>query len=412
VIATPLENISAKDVAESIVQDVICKHGRPDYILSDRGSQFLSALVMELLSLLGTLKLNTTAYHPQTNGLVERFNATIVDMLSAVFNLADPADSWVKYVQPSCFAYNASIQSTLQESPFFILYGRDPVLPGEALLTYSGEHYRSTTDYINDLQFTLSWSWNFVKNQLEDARNKYLAKNTNLKYIPSYQVGDRVWLLIPSKALKTSSTAKFVHPWIGPYVIVERRSDVTYRIRRESGNTATQVVNITRLKPIVPRPGVTEQIVFNTPLASDLNADNAERVGENLDLPTSAKSRTQVIPQPASASSISVQADSSSNSSAAAAESAAKRARASQPSEQAHRTRARTSGRAATYTGMAEPDKADLPKKKPRSKKKKTSFPTPVPPAEPQAHALYFSCPLRPPTSRRTFAKLSQAQAF
>jgi hypothetical protein len=411
-IVEPLETISAAVVADVIVKSIICKHGRPDYLLSDRGSQFLSALVSELLSLLGTLKLNTTAYHPQTNGLVERFNGTIVDIISTLFNLADPADSWVKYAQPACFAYNTSIQATLEESPYYILYGRDPVLPGEALLAYTGEHFRSTTDYINELQHTLSLCWSFVKGQLDDARNKYLAKNTNLKYLPSYRPGDRVWLLIPSKALKTSSTAKFVHPWIGPFEVIERRSPVTYRIKRLSGNTATQVVNITRLKPVIARPGESEQIVFNSPLASDLQADDAARIGAELGLPTTTAERTQTQasspPQPLPST-----ADSSSNASSSAATDprpGAKRVRLAGPTSDAPHTRQRTTGRAATYTGMAAPDPADMPKRKRPSKKKKTQFPTA--PLASTALALYMTRPPAPPTNRRTFAKPSQHQPF
>ena len=155
-------------------------------------------------------------------------------------------------------------------------------------------------------------------------------------------------------------------------MIVERRSDVTYRIRRESGNTATQVVNITRLKPVIPRPGVTEQIVFNTPIASDLAADDAERLGESLDLPSSAADRTKIIRQPAAAAPAPDVQPASAPLTAAASDAAAtatppsKKQRAEPgATEGAPRTRQRTTGRAATYTGMAEPD---LPKK-PRSKK-------------------------------------------
>ena len=58
------------------------RHGVPTQLLSDRGASFLSNLMKKVYELLGLKKVNTTAYHPQTDGLVERFNHTLTDMLS------------------------------------------------------------------------------------------------------------------------------------------------------------------------------------------------------------------------------------------------------------------------------------------------------------------------------------------
>lgn len=54
----------------------------PSQVLSDRGAAFLSRLLKEICNLLGVKKINTMAYHPQTNGLTERFNRTLTDMLA------------------------------------------------------------------------------------------------------------------------------------------------------------------------------------------------------------------------------------------------------------------------------------------------------------------------------------------
>ena len=61
-------------IAKLLVKEVIFRHSVPKEILSDHGTNFLSNLLCEVYSLLGIHKLNTTAYHPQTDGLVERFN--------------------------------------------------------------------------------------------------------------------------------------------------------------------------------------------------------------------------------------------------------------------------------------------------------------------------------------------------
>ena len=69
-------NQSAETIAELLVENLICRHGVPKELLSDRGANFLSDLVTEICHLTGVRKINTSAYHPQSDGMVEKFNST------------------------------------------------------------------------------------------------------------------------------------------------------------------------------------------------------------------------------------------------------------------------------------------------------------------------------------------------
>ena len=69
-------------IAKLFVQEIICRHGVPCQLLLDRGPAFLSYPMTEICEFLGVSKINTTAYHPQTNGLTEQFNRTLTDMLA------------------------------------------------------------------------------------------------------------------------------------------------------------------------------------------------------------------------------------------------------------------------------------------------------------------------------------------
>ena len=80
--AFPTSDQQASTIAGLLVEHIICRHGVPEELLSDRGSNFLSDLILELCSLLGIRKLNTSGYHPQTDGLVEKFNSTLQSMIS------------------------------------------------------------------------------------------------------------------------------------------------------------------------------------------------------------------------------------------------------------------------------------------------------------------------------------------
>ena len=75
-------NQTAKTIARLLVEHVISRHGVPEQLLSDRGKNFLSSLVQEVCKLIGTKKINTSGYHPQCDGLVEKFNSTLISMLS------------------------------------------------------------------------------------------------------------------------------------------------------------------------------------------------------------------------------------------------------------------------------------------------------------------------------------------
>ena len=124
---------SAATIARLLVEQVVSRHGVPAEILSDRGKSFLSGLMKEVEMLLGFHKVNTTAYHPQTDGLVERFNRTLITMLAKM--VQRDGHDWDEKLPYVLFAYRACCQESTQESPFFMLYGRDPKLPTSAILT-------------------------------------------------------------------------------------------------------------------------------------------------------------------------------------------------------------------------------------------------------------------------------------
>ena len=114
---------TAATIAKLLVEEIVSRHGVPLEVLSDTGRAFLSELMKEVQDLLGFHKVNTTAYHPQTDGLVERFNRTLTTMLAKTVERG--GRDWDKHIPYVLFAYPASQQESTQESPFFLLYGRE-----------------------------------------------------------------------------------------------------------------------------------------------------------------------------------------------------------------------------------------------------------------------------------------------
>ena len=99
-----MPSIEAPVIARMFVDEIFTRHGAPRTFLSDRGSNFLSALVKEVCRLMNTRKLNTTAYHPQTDGLVERFNNTLTE---SMFVNSEQTD-WDLFLPSIVFAYRVS----------------------------------------------------------------------------------------------------------------------------------------------------------------------------------------------------------------------------------------------------------------------------------------------------------------
>jgi hypothetical protein len=178
-IACPCSDQKAETVARLLLDRVVTQHGVPNRLLSDQGTNYTSKVMTELYALMGVSRLVTSGYHPQTNGLVERFNHTIVQILRTLCDIR--SENWPEYVQTAVFAYNTSIQTTLAESPFYIVYGRECRLPGDVLLQPTELHFRSAQDYINVLVERVSWAYRFVKNQLEERRKQYLSTIRYLK---------------------------------------------------------------------------------------------------------------------------------------------------------------------------------------------------------------------------------------
>ena len=101
---------SSATISRLLVEEVVSRHGVPSEILSDRGKSFLSGLMRELETLLGYRKVNMTAYHPQRDGLVERYNRTLTAMLAKSVHKGGP--EWDELLPYVLFAYRTSQQTS------------------------------------------------------------------------------------------------------------------------------------------------------------------------------------------------------------------------------------------------------------------------------------------------------------
>ncbi|KAL5007617.1 hypothetical protein ScPMuIL_016423, partial [Solemya velum] len=223
--AFALCNQNAETVAECLVS-LFSRVGVPKEILSDQGSNFMSDLMKELCRLLSIKKLSSTPYHPQTNGLVEKFNGTLKTMLKTY--AMSESRNWDKHLPYVLFAYREVPNETTGFSPFELLYGRHIRGPLEILKEEWEEPSDGKTSVVS---FILETRDRMRAMRQLVCMNEKVSKKKQKTYYDRkarhrvLERGQKVLLLLPT------SKSKLLAQWKGPYEVVERVSPVDYRIR-------------------------------------------------------------------------------------------------------------------------------------------------------------------------------------
>ncbi|GET04437.1 putative integrase core domain protein [Rhizophagus clarus] len=127
--ARAIPDAKAISVVSFFYEDIICRHGCPKEILTDRGTHFVNDMLNSLCDKFGVKHRLSTAYHPQINGLVERFNRTLCETLAKFAN--ENKNDWDLYVSTALFAYRIRKHNTTRHEPFYLMYGQEIILPIE-----------------------------------------------------------------------------------------------------------------------------------------------------------------------------------------------------------------------------------------------------------------------------------------
>lgn len=125
--AFALSDHQATTVADVLVTELFLRFGVPRIIHSDQAPEFMSELMHELFALLEIQRTRTCPYRPQSDGLVERFNRTLIDMLSKF--VGEHRDDWDTHLPYLLCAYRASVNESTGCSPNLLMLGREVTLP-------------------------------------------------------------------------------------------------------------------------------------------------------------------------------------------------------------------------------------------------------------------------------------------
>lgn len=241
--ALPIENQEATTIATALVNNVFCRLGAPLELHSDMGKNFESTVMAEVCKIFGIKKTRTTPLYPQSDGMVERMNRTLLNSLSAF--VSDHQRDWDLCTPLVLLAYRTAVHEATKVTPCEAMLGRTLRGPLELIFPRpSQEHCTANYQYITELTSNLAVVQDFVRVNLDLAgldtkiRQDRSADHTGLK------VGDPVWLFNPRVAKGRSP--KLGRPWTGPYKVMERLTDVVYRVQL-SPRTKPYTVNRYRL---------------------------------------------------------------------------------------------------------------------------------------------------------------------
>ena len=262
--------LTAKGFAKLFFKEVFPHYGMPQNIVSDRGPQWNSDFFEQICDILKIRLKLSTAYHPQTNGLVERTNE-VVEAALRHFVAADHRN-WDEFLPFIEFALNSAYHQATQSTPFRMNRITLPKNPFDALLDVINGKVRVTSEMSRTvgistipegqgartaLEAAERFQWarrcvHLAKSQMKDSHDK---KGLNLNL---YSPGDKVWFKIKNLALRHPSPRhKLVPRYMGPFEVLECLGRSAVKLDLPVSMKIHPTVSISLLKPYLPREGST-----------------------------------------------------------------------------------------------------------------------------------------------------------
>lgn len=239
--ARAMKEATSAEVVKFIYEEIMLRFGCPVEILTDRGRNFLSETVEGYLATQRVKHLKTSAYHPRSNGAVERFNGLFGRMLSRY--VANNVTAWDLFIDQALFACRVRKHKATDRSPFFMVYGKEAVLPGDPtrpLMQLDPNDQASFESRVDELIQ--------LGNEREEAMQKVIherellskRREEEIEYF-SFYPGDLVMLQV-------MTPKKLEANFDGPYAVIRKAPLGTYKLLHPNGMEKLDLVNVQRLK--------------------------------------------------------------------------------------------------------------------------------------------------------------------
>jgi hypothetical protein len=221
--AIALPNKECKTISDALWSHWIMLFGVPLEIQSDQGTEFTGDYLKRITDRLQIDHNISAPFKPSSQGLVERFNRTLKDILTAFVN--DQPGTWDLHLPTALFAYNTSLSPVTGFTPFFIMFGRQARLPSSLLTGDYNDQFHDYTQYGSLLTTHLRNAHDIVRARLAEyaiqMKSRWDSKVTNFE---PFKIGDRVKMYNPQMATKQGelpNSHKLKSKWQGPYTVID-----------------------------------------------------------------------------------------------------------------------------------------------------------------------------------------------
>jgi hypothetical protein len=239
-------NVTSKETAELLINNIVRLHGLPDAIISDRGHEFTASLFQEVWKAMGTELRMSTAYHPQSDGQTERVNRELEQQLRA--HADRTGSNWKEWLAIVEMHYNSDVHSSTGKTPYEMngVDWRD-----QWALALRSSTAPLPNDQANDLLRDIRTTWEDARQVMVKQREQQRKYADQQRREERYRVGDQVMLSTEHLA---AGKGKLQDRWVGPFPVVEARDNgVNVRLDLPKQYSRIHpVFHIDKLKRFVP----------------------------------------------------------------------------------------------------------------------------------------------------------------
>ena len=239
---------SAKTVAEALVENVFYRHGLPESLLTDRGLEFDNQYFLTMARAVGIDRKKISAFHPQSNGAVERCNQTLGSLLRRMAQ--EKTGDWDDHLSLVRFQYMTAEHRATGHSPFYLQFGREPRTPRLTERVEPTGRPPDANSWIERLTNELKEAHATVVEREEQTKRRRQELSRRNAHIVRYKAGDLVFQRCPPKP---GRPGKLQPRWDGPYIVVECRQGNVYLIKKADNFRRRFVRHHDRLKPFEDR---------------------------------------------------------------------------------------------------------------------------------------------------------------
>ncbi|KAG1465346.1 hypothetical protein G6F56_004905 [Rhizopus delemar] len=245
--AVAVPDINEETTVEFFYHEIVKNYGVPQYILSDRGANFISTYVHYFLRQIGCRNVMTTSYRPQVNGMCERLNQSLVQTIAKISRKEESGDQWDKFVDVALMVLRSTANVSTGFTPGYLLFGyefRTPAVweaPREDFV--EGEEELALRDRVAVIQ-------NKIEEVRRIAREKSDESKAKAKVRYDRRVVDRKRFEVGEQVLMKDNTpaSKFADKWLGPYEVLRVNQNGTYHLTGKNSQKLKYAVNGDRLK--------------------------------------------------------------------------------------------------------------------------------------------------------------------